>query len=84
MPPEWSGSYHVAMSKSADSFNTSWMAGNDLGEILDWIGEQGLEGFELKSLTATTSPTTEFDSKTGKRIEMWRDRYVAVVQKPNA
>lgn len=84
MPLEWSGSYHVAMSKSSNSFNTSWMAGSDLEEILDWIGEQGLEGFELKSLTATTAPNTEYHPKTGDQIEAWRTYYVAVVQRPTA
>lgn len=72
------------MSNFPSSFDTTWMYGHDLKELLDWISDQALEGYELKSLTATASPTTEFDSKTGKRIDMWRHHYVAVVQKPNA
>lgn len=84
MPPEWRGSYHDAMSKFASSFDTSWRGMNDLEEITDWICNKGLEGFELKSLTATTNPNTEYDPETGDEIEVWRAYYVAVVQRPKA
>jgi len=71
------------MGHFAKSYDTSWMYGYDLDEILNWVGDKALEGFELKTLTATTAPSTEYDSKTGKLSDMWRAHYVAIVQKPN-
>lgn len=74
--------YTHHMSRLAKSYSTSWMHGRDLDEILNWVGDKALEGFELKSMTATTAPQTTFDPRLGRQVEMWSAYYVAVVQKP--
>lgn len=71
------------MGEFVNSFNTCWTTRHDLDEILDWAGDKDLEGFELKTPTATTPLSTEYDRKTGKLHDMWRVHSVAIVQRPN-